>query len=325
MIKIFLLNYIFQFRDRFSWEYLKSKEIVFTNSPLSADIIISTSSLPNKYKIARKIFFFKKFMVSTIEPRHDLECKKFRTKKQIIMNIYSGDAFLHNLHFLGSYYNGFARNLGIDLASPPGRPLTTATLAEKKKFCLAAFAYRDPEKSKLIINGKNVDLFAHRQDLARFFNKRNKCDIIGHNWPADVKILESSGSAGGYDNWWDRKLELLGGYRFNICFENTAHPYYCTEKIWHAIAAGCLPVYYGEGTAIYETFPENSFIDASKFETNGELLYFMENLSHETHIERYNKCLTVMHQSCIQRLLNPQLRTAEIDKFVDNIYLLAGK
>ena len=42
------------------------------------------------------------------------------------------------------------------------------------------------------------------------------------------------------------KLAFLHGYRFNICFENDSSPGYCTEKIMHAHAAGCVPIYWGD-------------------------------------------------------------------------------
>lgn len=41
------------------------------------------------------------------------------------------------------------------------------------------------------------------------------------------------------------KLAVLKQYRFNICPENANAPSYVTEKVWHAIEAGCIPVYWG--------------------------------------------------------------------------------
>lgn len=43
------------------------------------------------------------------------------------------------------------------------------------------------------------------------------------------------------------KLRFLRDYRFNICPENSDAPGYVTEKVWHAHAAGCIPVYWGSG------------------------------------------------------------------------------
>lgn len=42
------------------------------------------------------------------------------------------------------------------------------------------------------------------------------------------------------------KIEALQDYRFNLCFENSAYPGYYTEKLLHAWAAGCVPLYYSD-------------------------------------------------------------------------------
>ena len=42
-----------------------------------------------------------------------------------------------------------------------------------------------------------------------------------------------------------RKYDLLKNYRFNICFENSIYPGYCTEKLLQAKVSGCVPLYYG--------------------------------------------------------------------------------
>lgn len=45
----------------------------------------------------------------------------------------------------------------------------------------------------------------------------------------------------------DNKAECIRHYRFNICPENVDAPYYCTEKVFDAFAAGCIPIYHGSG------------------------------------------------------------------------------
>lgn len=46
---------------------------------------------------------------------------------------------------------------------------------------------------------------------------------------------------------YQAKLDYLRDYRFNLCPENSDAPGYVTEKVWHAHAAGCIPVYWGSG------------------------------------------------------------------------------
>ena len=310
MIKLYSLQRIFHFKFSLARGYLRNHGIVYVSNPFKADVIVSSGNT-RKYNLARKLFFFKKFITWTNEPRQSTVYDNFNSGNEVVMNVYSGNVFFHNLHFLGSYYNVFNHGLGINLQAPPGESLTLKRLSEKQKFCIAVFGYRDPASTKLIIHNSNADLYARRQELASFLYQRHKADIVGSHWPASIQVIERSGYEARNKEWWTRKMDILRDYKFNLCFENTIYPYYCTEKLWHAIAAGCLPIYYGEGTAIYETFPANSFVDASRFKTNEALLEFLEQLTPEEHINRYNLCLEVMHRSCAKRLADPNLKPTQ--------------
>lgn len=54
------------------------------------------------------------------------------------------------------------------------------------------------------------------------------------------------------NNFQTSKIEWLKNYKFNICFENTTYPGYLTEKLIDAFAAGCIPIYWGDTTLIYD-------------------------------------------------------------------------
>lgn len=41
------------------------------------------------------------------------------------------------------------------------------------------------------------------------------------------------------------KIRFIENYKFNICLENSDRLGYVTEKIFHSIIAGCLPIYWG--------------------------------------------------------------------------------
>ena len=47
------------------------------------------------------------------------------------------------------------------------------------------------------------------------------------------------------NHYADDKLSYLRNYLFNVCPENSNADGYCTEKIFDAIAAGCIPIYWG--------------------------------------------------------------------------------
>lgn len=62
--------------------------------------------------------------------------------------------------------------------------------------------------------------------------------------------------------WWyrgelpaEKKLETLANYRYCYCPENSSINDYLTEKLPEAMAAGCLPIYYGADPASYPEIP----------------------------------------------------------------------
>lgn len=61
----------------------------------------------------------------------------------------------------------------------------------------------------------------------------------------------------------DNKLDTLAGYRFCFCYENFSSPDgWITEKIFDAMFAGCVPVYWGPGNTPRH-IPSGCYIDAS--------------------------------------------------------------
>lgn len=52
------------------------------------------------------------------------------------------------------------------------------------------------------------------------------------------------------------KIAYLSSFRFNLCPENTNNAGYVTEKIFHAVKAGCIPIYWGN-----EGFPETTILN----------------------------------------------------------------
>ncbi|WP_407430553.1 glycosyltransferase family 10 domain-containing protein [Arcticibacter sp.] len=311
--------------DEFSVSYLKSKDIGYTNNLLAADILLAPSQLSRRFKLLHSLLFFKKKIVWTNEPAFDRTFENFRSKGKTVMNAYSGNVFMHNLHFLGSYHYDFDNDLGINLHDPPSKLMTINDLKKKNQKCLCVYGYRNPEEASIIYQEGEISLNEARQDAAQFLYDKGMADIMGKGWPKGIQIIEQSGYDSGENKWWIRKIDMLKKYKFNICLENTAFPYYCTEKIWHAIAGECLPVYSSAGNAIYDTFPKNSFVDMSEFASLEQLYNFLKDMPDEEYVERYNKCLQVLRESCRNRVQNPNMKTDILENFVQEVRALAGK
>lgn len=72
-------------------------------------------------------------------------------------------------------------------------------------------------------------------------------------------------------NWNRSKRGVLGKYKFNIAFENSAAPGYITEKLTDAYLSNTVPIYWGsDGDTAY--FPKESMICANDYPTPEALI-----------------------------------------------------
>lgn len=75
----------------------------------------------------------------------------------------------------------------------------------------------------------------------------------------------------------DAKREFLLPYRFAIAFENKALPGYTTEKLFEAMEARCVPIYWGDPT-VAEDFNPRSFINAADYPDDEALVKRVEEV-----------------------------------------------
>ena len=280
-------------------------DLQFVERPAQADWIVIPMLRPVFPLLMR--YPGKRFLLYTNEPRDSLTSRpRIRVVPFLppieIMNAFTGDVFWHNLHFLGSYHVTRRIDLGLRLDAPLPL-LTRGDLPDKSRPPVAAiFTNRGHRRGGAKIKGPGRNLEPVRSSYALALHAAGLCDVYGADWPPGVS-RENSGFSGGLDGnapWWIRKLELLAGYRFNLCPENTIAPYYCTEKIWHAIQAGPLPIYSGANT-IYETFPRHSFVDLADFPTPAKLIDFLRSMPEDDYLCRVNACREVFNRSIAER------------------------
>ena len=314
------------FTDEISLNILKNLGYTLTSVCSEAGVIIAHSYiklLPYALRYPRKIL-----LVWTNEPRYDTSFKNtirlpFGFPKIRIMNVYTKDVFWNNLHFLASYHFDNANDLGINI----NRDLPNVTRQEfeafnKKNKIAALFTNTLGQNTKLMKGGVNIDLSKQRCEIAIEGHKRQQLDIYGNKWPAGYALDNSGFGFEKQNPWWIEKIEMLKCYKFNLCFENTAEPYYVTEKIWHAIQAYSLPIYSSLNSSIYETFPANSFIDAVQFKTTDELLDYVQSLSTEEYLERLNMCIDVFNNSLVQKRVNYEKNAdVMVSKIVERILI----
>jgi hypothetical protein len=122
------------------------------------------------------------------------------------------------------------------LIRAPG--LADRVLAEPREFC--AF---------VVSNGSR-----RTQRRIQFFHQLNAARRVN----SGGRVLNNVGGP------VPDKLEFLRRHKFNLCFENHAWPGYTTEKLGHALACGCVPVYWGNPDIAHEFNPD-CFINVADF------------------------------------------------------------
>lgn len=127
----------------------------------------------------------------------------------------------------------------------------------KDKFC--AYMVSEPTS------------FSKRHDFFEELSKYKKVDSGGRY---ANNIGGPIGDRYGSD-FTASKLEWLKKYKFNICFENSKQNGYLTEKIFHAFAAGCIPIYCGDPT-IDKIINPRSYINVDNFKTFNEAIEFIK-------------------------------------------------
>jgi len=130
----------------------------------------------------------------------------------------------------------------------------------------------------VVINGNHIprslngELYSMRISAMAGLARLNNVDLYGRGWGKwwshrsmwppywfNFRTLMSI-----YRGSCDSKYDVLGKYRFSLCFENMAMKSYVTEKIFDCFYAGCIPLYLG-ATNIQELIPSESYVDCRQF------------------------------------------------------------
>jgi len=144
-------------------------------------------------------------------------------------------------------------------------------LKRKKKFC--AFVVTNPCQPIRNIAFKWLNTYKSVDSAGRLYNTMGE------------SLFAGLGGGGGEL----RKLEFLKDYKFCLCYENYSSPGYTTEKLLHAKAAGCIPVYWGDPT-VDTDFNMEGCINANSCKTKEELVELVKEVdeNYEKYLYKYN-------------------------------------
>lgn len=145
-------------------------------------------------------------------------------------------------------------------------------LERRKKFC--AFVVSNP--SNPLRNAAFHWLSAYKQ-----------VDSAGALFNNVGPVLAAGPGGGGGEL---KKHEFLKDYKFALTFENSSDPGYCTEKLLHAKASGCIPIYWGD-PKVNRDFDTRSFIHVQDLASPHDLIEAVRKIDEDE--EAYKKMYNI--------------------------------
>lgn len=169
-------------------------------------------------------------------------------------------------------------------------PLSIPKKFSEKKLCCLIAGNR--------FSSHPLELYSHRTEIIKWFelNHIDDFDLYGQGWTKiippknlidrvinKVSFLHSKLKPRhtSYRGTVDNKDEIYQKYRFAICYENAKDfPGYISEKIFHSLFSGCIPIYLGAPN-ISQYIPKNCFIDRNDFSSIDDLYDFISKITRE--------------------------------------------
>jgi hypothetical protein len=154
-----------------------------------------------------------------------------------------------------------------------------------KKRKLACMILRRETRSEYHENtenfkNNNLDLekiYGLREDIVKY----TKIDIYGKNW--SYQMTNYKGPL--YPHI--KKYTTLNEYKFNIIIENVVVNNFLSEKVFDSFVSLSVPVYFGS-PQVDEWIPKSCYVDFRDFETNDELISYLENMEDFEYINYVN-------------------------------------
>jgi len=142
---------------------------------------------------------------------------------------------------------------------------------------------------KLMYGFSVREVYSERLKAIEYFSKKDEFDLYGRGWDKAKVEISNQDLERSYKGAVEDKFATLRGYKFTICFENSIFPGYITEKIFDAIFAGSIPIYYG-APDVKEYIPTEVFIDFRDFKDYDGLYLYISSMSEE----KYDSYLRAM-------------------------------
>lgn len=124
------------------------------------------------------------------------------------------------------------------------------------------------------------DLYSERLRALQELGSSGELALYGVGWPqaSDAPVELREPIARSYRGPVADKHEAMSRHRWALCIENTCFPGYVSEKLFDAMFAGAIPVYYG-APDVEEHVPSDTYLDLRDFTGYRDLWDALHQLS----------------------------------------------
>ncbi len=125
------------------------------------------------------------------------------------------------------------------------------------------------------------ELHSTRLKIIETFARPFQFDLFGHGWHQFHFPYQFTDAAIAIHNLKAEPISdkhtIQSLYKFSFAIENTAEPYYLTEKLIHCLAAHTVPVYLGD-PMVHNYVPKKAYVDIRDFRSYEELYSFLAGM-----------------------------------------------
>lgn len=173
------------------------------------------------------------------------------------------------------------------------------------------------------------ELYSERVKTIRWFEQHqpNYFNLFGNGWNVEARALSSVAKYKSFmrriftnrenaifPSWCgtiSSKYQILKNYNFSFCYENaTGLPGYITEKIFDSMAAGCIPIYWGDSD-ISAMIPSNCYILREEFTSHEALFRYLHGLT--------EKDLRSFREAMNEFLASDASRAYTVEQFAETV------
>ena len=146
-----------------------------------------------------------------------------------------------------------------------------------------------------------------RRDFCQKLMKYKRVDCPGSSLNNMPHIIEYNTPEGKI-----AKLDFIASYKFTIAFENASVPGYISEKIFHPLIVGSIPIYWG-CPDIDQYINPHSFINCHKFNSFDEVIEEVKRIDNDREIyEKYLNAPPIRSDSRLHLVKKKTIETARL-------------